>query len=77
MKFNLTLIDGTQLNDIILSTTHDDMSIGELHDEEDFYSWIRSNKNPSSKIMYFCGRYVQIWLCVIRLWGLELQQLWH
>jgi hypothetical protein len=59
LKFNLTLIDGTQLNDIILSTTHDDMSIGELHDEEDFYSWIRSNKNPSSKIMYFCGRYVQ------------------
>ena len=59
MKFNLTLIDGTQLNDVILSTTHDDMSIGEIHKVDDFDKWIQSNSTPSHKtLMYFCGKYV-------------------
>ena len=60
MKFNLTLIDGTELKEVLLSTTHDDMSIGALHKADDFYKWIQSNPTQSHKsIMYFCGKYVQ------------------
>lgn len=60
MKFNLTLIDGTELKEVLLSTTKQDMSIGALHKADDFYSWIQSDPTPNHKsIIYFCGKYVQ------------------
>lgn len=56
MKFNLTLVDGTYLNNIILSTSNQDYSIGELKTEEEFFNYLNSNGNQR---MYFCGSYVQ------------------
>lgn len=56
MKFNLTLIDGTQLKSVILSKNNQDYRIGELHNTEEFNEYIKSNGEIR---MYFCGRYVQ------------------
>lgn len=56
MKFNLTLVDGTNLRSVILSTTNDDFSIGELKASDQFYEWLESN---GTQRMYFCGAYVQ------------------
>jgi hypothetical protein len=56
MKLNLMLIDGTCLENIILSTTKENLSIGELKTKEEFYNWLESD---GSQRMYFSGKYVQ------------------
>jgi len=56
IKFNITLIDGTYLDSVILSSTRDNMSIGEFKTYDQFLDWFNSEK---SKIIYFCGKYVQ------------------
>lgn len=56
MKLNLTLTDGTYLNSIILSTTNNDFSIGELKTKEQFEEWLQTDGRQR---MYFCGKYVQ------------------
>lgn len=56
MKFNLTLIDGTHLNSVILSTSQSDYRIGELKTKEEFDSWLNSEGIIR---MYYSGAYVQ------------------
>ena len=56
IKFNITLIDGTYLDSVILSSTRDNMSIGEFKTYDQFLDWFNSEK---SKIIYFCGKYIQ------------------
>lgn len=56
MKFNLTLIDGTQLKEVYLSTSKYDCTIGEITTEENFNDWISFNQD---KQMYLYGKYIQ------------------
>jgi hypothetical protein len=56
LKFDLKLGDGTFLNQVILSTTKNDLSIGQFKTEEEFYNYLDSDEH---KIIYFCGMYVQ------------------
>lgn len=56
MEFNLTLLDGTYLQSVNLTTTKTDFRPGQLKNKEQFYKWLESN---GEQRMYFCGAYAQ------------------